>query len=86
MANRAHARHGTTSIFPTTTTGTTDEIDQMLEACAEVRDLWSAMKAPGSQACITTVRTSLRTKSAVTPRKGDAIRYATSMSAFWNWV
>jgi N-acetylglucosamine-6-phosphate deacetylase len=41
IANRAHARHGTTSIFPTTTTGTTDEIANMLQACAEVRDHWS---------------------------------------------
>jgi N-acetylglucosamine-6-phosphate deacetylase len=42
LANRGHARHGTTSIFPTTTTGTTDEIAQMLEACAGVRGRWSA--------------------------------------------
>ena len=41
-ANRAHARHGTTTIFPTTTTGCTEEIDEMLSACAEVRDHWSA--------------------------------------------
>ena len=40
-ANRAHARHGTTTIFPTTTTGTTEEIGAMLQACADVRDRWS---------------------------------------------
>ena len=40
-ANRAHARHGTTSIFPTTTTGTPAEIESMLDACSEVRDNWS---------------------------------------------
>lgn len=33
-----HARHGTTTIFPTTTTGSPAEIEAMLEACREVRD------------------------------------------------
>lgn len=37
-ANRAHARHGTTSIFPTTTTGSRAQIDAMLRAVREVRD------------------------------------------------
>lgn len=37
-ANRAHARHGTTSIFPTTTTGSREQIDAMLRAAREVRD------------------------------------------------
>lgn len=37
-ANRAHAARGTTSIFPTTTTGATEEIERMLMACVEVRD------------------------------------------------
>jgi N-acetylglucosamine-6-phosphate deacetylase len=41
IANRAHARHGVTSIFPTTTTGSTEEIAKMLTACIEVRDDWS---------------------------------------------
>jgi N-acetylglucosamine-6-phosphate deacetylase len=41
IANRAHAAHGTTSIFPTTTTGSTEEIRRMLEACKEVRHEWS---------------------------------------------
>lgn len=41
VANRAHARHGTTTIFPTTTTGSTDEIGHMLTACATVRREWS---------------------------------------------
>ena len=40
-ANRAHARHGTTSIFPTTTTGSTDEIERMLNACLELQVHWS---------------------------------------------
>jgi len=42
VANRAHARHGTTTIFPTTTTGTTEEIREMLRACGEAREGWSA--------------------------------------------
>src|SRR3954447_24420202 len=29
IANRAHARHGTTTIFPTTTTGSTEELGRM---------------------------------------------------------
>lgn len=33
-----HARHGTTTCFPTTTTGTPDQIHQMIAACKEVRD------------------------------------------------
>ncbi len=40
-ANRAHARCGTTSIFPTTTTGSTDELDRMLHACIDVQRNWS---------------------------------------------
>src|SRR6476469_8819964 len=40
-ANRAHARHGTTTIFPTTTTGTPAQLRAMLDAVAEVRDHWS---------------------------------------------
>lgn len=40
IANRAHARHGTTTIVPTTTTGSTEEIRAMLDACAAVKDQW----------------------------------------------
>lgn len=40
-ANRAHLKRGTTTIFPTTTTGSTAELDRMLKACAEVRKGWS---------------------------------------------
>jgi N-acetylglucosamine-6-phosphate deacetylase len=39
--NRAHVRHGTTTIFPTTTTGSTAELKRMLDACAEVRRHWT---------------------------------------------
>jgi N-acetylglucosamine-6-phosphate deacetylase len=35
-ATRAHARHGTTTIFPTTTTGSRDQLEAMLAACAGV--------------------------------------------------
>jgi N-acetylglucosamine-6-phosphate deacetylase len=38
--NRAHARHGTTSIFPTTTTGSPAQLAAMLDACAEVQRAW----------------------------------------------
>ncbi len=34
---QAHLRHGTTTIFPTTTTGTPDQIAAMLAACAQYR-------------------------------------------------
>lgn len=37
-----HARHGTTTIFPTTTTGSPREIEAMIAACREVRDEASA--------------------------------------------
>jgi len=40
-ANRCHARHGTTTIFPTTTTGAPEQIDAMLDACASVQRRWS---------------------------------------------
>jgi N-acetylglucosamine-6-phosphate deacetylase len=40
IANRTHARHGTTTIFPTTTTGSTEELAAMLAACAEVKAGW----------------------------------------------
>lgn len=33
----AHARHGTTTIFPTTTTGSPEQLSAMLAACAEVQ-------------------------------------------------
>jgi N-acetylglucosamine-6-phosphate deacetylase len=41
--NRAHLRHGTTTIFPTTTTGSPEQLDRMIRACMEVRDGWSAV-------------------------------------------
>jgi N-acetylglucosamine-6-phosphate deacetylase len=40
-ANRAHLRRGTTTIFPTTTTGSTAELERMLATCAEVRRSWT---------------------------------------------
>ena len=40
-ANRCHARHGTTSIFPTTTTGSREQITAMLRACQQLQRDWS---------------------------------------------
>lgn len=41
-ACRAHARHGTTTIFPTTTTGSVEQLTAMIESCAAVKLTWSA--------------------------------------------
>ncbi len=38
-AARCHARHGTTTIFPTTTTGSPAQLSAMLKACKKVRKL-----------------------------------------------
>src|SRR5258705_4596057 len=38
--NRAHARHGTTTIFPTTTTGTPEQLAAMLDAAEDVARDW----------------------------------------------
>jgi N-acetylglucosamine-6-phosphate deacetylase len=35
---RSHLRHGTTSIFPTTTTGSVDEIHAMIRACKDANE------------------------------------------------
>ncbi|MFN0102938.1 MAG: N-acetylglucosamine-6-phosphate deacetylase [Bryobacteraceae bacterium] len=40
QANRAHLQRGTTSLFPTTTTGSPAEITRMIAACAEVARKW----------------------------------------------
>lgn len=40
-ANRAHLRRGTTTIFPTTTTGSPAQVRRMLDACLEVRRDWT---------------------------------------------
>lgn len=37
----SHARHGTTTLFPTTTTGSTQQIHAMLDATAEAQKSWS---------------------------------------------
>ncbi len=37
---QAHLRHGTTTLFPTTSTGSKERIDAMLAACAAARDGW----------------------------------------------
>ena len=38
IANRIHARHGTTTLFPTTTPGTPDQLDRMLHTCLSVQE------------------------------------------------
>lgn len=40
QVNRAHLRRGTTSLFPTTTTGSPEEIARMIAACGEVAKKW----------------------------------------------
>ena len=40
-AVRCHTRHGTTTIFPTTTTGSRAQIEAMLDACRSVQRRWS---------------------------------------------
>jgi N-acetylglucosamine-6-phosphate deacetylase len=40
IANRAHARHGTTTVFPTTTTGTPAQLAAMLDAAEHVSRQW----------------------------------------------
>ena len=42
IANRAHLRCGTTTIFPTTTTGSPEQVRRMIDACLEVRRAWTA--------------------------------------------
>jgi len=40
IANLAHLQRGTTTVFPTRTTGSPEQIERMLRACREVRDGW----------------------------------------------
>jgi N-acetylglucosamine-6-phosphate deacetylase len=42
VANRAHARHGTTTVLPTTTTGAPALLNAMLDAAEEVQRGWTA--------------------------------------------
>ena len=48
-ACRTHLRHGTTSLFPTTTTGSPAEIHALIEACRVVRDASPAATPAGSR-------------------------------------
>lgn len=43
--NRAHFERGTTTIFPTTTTGSFEQIMRMLQSCAEARRVWDGDSA-----------------------------------------
>lgn len=45
-ANRAHLAHGTTTLFPTTTTGSHAQLERMIEACRQVRDAWTPGDGP----------------------------------------
>lgn len=40
-ANRAHLCHGTTSVFPTTTTGSFQQLDDMVNACSSLKEAWT---------------------------------------------
>ncbi len=40
-SNRAHAHHGTTTLFPTTTTGQPEQISRMLEGCISCKAGWT---------------------------------------------
>ena len=46
-ACRAHARHGTTTIFPTTTTGSPEQLEAMLAACAQAQRAADAASIAG---------------------------------------
>ncbi len=41
VAARAHARHGTTTLLPTTTTGTPEHVEAMIQATATVMKSWT---------------------------------------------
>ena len=47
VARDAHLRHGTTTIFPTTTTGSPDQIKAMLDACATAAKDTLSASIPG---------------------------------------
>ena len=40
-AIKTHTRHGTTTIFPTTTTGSSIQIEQMLQSCSHAKKSWT---------------------------------------------
>lgn len=44
---RAHAKHGTTTIFPTTTTGSFEQIMAMIESCREVKSATTGARFGG---------------------------------------
>ena len=48
-ALETHLRHGTTTLFPTTTTGSPARIEAMLDACSAVRDSWRACDGRGAR-------------------------------------
>jgi len=72
-AIRAHTRHGTTSIFPTTTTGSPAQLDAMLKACATVQREWKSADGARLAGVHFTGRISRKTSSARMPRKAGGI-------------
>jgi N-acetylglucosamine-6-phosphate deacetylase len=65
-ACEAHARHGTTTIFPTTTTGSFKSLMAMIQACATVRNSGSRIiRCQTSPEFIYTAPTLPKTKSDV---------------------
>lgn len=44
IANRAHAARGTTTVFPTTTTGSPEQVARMLAACGAVKRKWKPVR------------------------------------------
>ena len=86
IANRAHARHGTTTVFPTTTTGTPAQLADMLDAVEHVAEHGTFVTAPGSPACTGTVPISPRTKSVPIPRVLNGIPIRPSMSRPWRGI
>jgi N-acetylglucosamine-6-phosphate deacetylase len=49
QANLAHLRHGTTTIFPTTTTGSPQQVKRMLTACQQVKHEWTNPSKDGAR-------------------------------------
>jgi hypothetical protein len=41
LSNRAHARHGTTTLLPTTTSGTSAQLQSMLDTVQAIQQRWS---------------------------------------------
>ena len=78
--NIAHARHGTTSIFPTTTTGSFDQLDAMVKACENVQSSWTPADGARIAESTSTVLILPKARLGFTRQKAGAIRCVKSMS------